>query len=71
MSIEDEAFLTPTGIPVSEKLEYGELFTTDAALLEHFAEMGYPADTLKMLETLLEDTRMEVHCFEDPYSLND
>ena len=56
---------------MSEKLEYGELFTTDAALLEHFAEMGYPADTLKMLETLLEDTRMEVHCFEDPYSLND
>ena len=71
VSIQDETFLTPTGIPVSEKLEYGELFTTDAALLEHFAEMGYPADTLKMLETLLEDTRMEVHCFEDPYSLND
>jgi hypothetical protein len=71
VSIEDEAFLISTGIPVSEKLEYGELFTTDAALLERFAEMGYPADTLEMLDTLLEDTGMEVHCFEDPYFLNE
>ena len=71
VSIEDEAFLTPAGIPVSEKLEYGELFTTDAALLERFAEMGYPADTLEILDTLLEDTGIEVHRFEDPYSLSD
>ncbi len=71
VSVEDEAFLTPAGIPVGEKLEHGELFITDAALLERFAEMGYPADTLEMLDTLLEDTRMEVHCFEDPYSLNE
>lgn len=71
VSIEDEAFLTPAGIPVGEKLEYGELFTTDATLLERFAEMGYPADTPEILDTLLEDTGMEVYCFEDPYSLND
>ena len=69
--VENEAFLTPTGIPVGEKLEHGELFTTNAALLERFAKMGYPANTLEMLDTLLEDTGMEVHCFEDPYSLND
>ncbi len=56
---------------MGEKLEYGELFTTDATLLERFAEMGYPADTPEMLDTLLEDTGMEVYCFEDPYSLND
>ena len=71
VSMENEAFLTPAGIPVGEKLEYGELFTTDATLLERFAEMGYPADTLEMLDTLLEDTGIEVHCFEDPYSLSD
>ena len=71
VSVEDEAFLTPAGIPVGEKLEHGELFTTDAALLERFTQMGYPADTLEMLDTLLEDTGIEVHCFEDPYSLND
>lgn len=71
VSMEDEAFLTPTGIPVGEKLEYGELFTTDAALPGRFAELGYPADTLEILDTLLEDTGMEVHCFEDPYSLNE
>ncbi len=39
--------------------------------LGRFAEMGYPADTLEMLDTLLEDTGIEVHCFEDPYSLNE
>ena len=71
VSMEDEAFLTPAGIPAGEKLEYGELFATDAALLERFTQMGYPADTLEMLDTLLEDTGIEVHCFEDPYSLND
>ena len=71
VSVEDEAFLTPAGIPVGEKLEHEELFTTDAALLGRFAEMGYPADTLEMLDTLLEDTGIEIHCFEDPYSLNE
>ena len=71
VSMENEAFLTPAGIPVGEKLEYGELFTTEAALLERFAELGYPANTLEMLDTLLEDTGIEVHCFEDPYSLSD
>ena len=71
VSMEDEAFLTPAGIPVGEKLEYGELFTTEAALLERFAELGYPANTLEMLDTLLEDTGIEVHSFENPYSLND
>ena len=71
MSVEDEAFLTPAGILAGEKLEHGELFTTDATLMERFAEMGYPADTLEMLDTLLGDTGIEVHCFEDPYSLSD
>ena len=71
VSIEDESYLTPADIPVGKKLEYGELFTTEAALLERFAELGYPANTLEMLDTLLEDTGIEVHSFEDPYSLND
>ena len=71
VSIEDESYLTPADIPVGKKLEYGELFTTEAALLERFAELGYPANTLEMLDTLLEDTGIEIHCFEDPYSLND
>ena len=71
VSIEDESYLTPADIPIGRKLEYGELFTTKAVLLERFAELGYPANTLEMLDTLLEDTRIEIHCFEDPYSLND
>lgn len=71
VSIEDESYLTPADIPVGKKLEYGELFTTEAILLERFAELGYPAHTLEMLDTLLEDTGIEIHCFEDPYSLNE
>ena len=71
VSIEDESYLTPADIPIGRKLEYGELFTTKAVLLERFAELGYPANTLEMLDTLLEDTGIEVHSFEDPYSLND
>ena len=71
VSIEDESYLTPADIPIGRKLEYGELFTTEAALLERFADLGYPADTLEMLDTLLEDTGIEIHCFEDPYSLNE
>ena len=71
VSIEDESYLTPADIPIGRKLEYGELFTTEAVLLERFAELGYPANTLEMLDTLLEDTGIEIHCFEDPYSLND
>lgn len=61
VSIEDEPYLTPADIPVGKKLEYGELFTTEAALPERFAELGYPANTLEMLDTLLEDTGIEVH----------
>ena len=71
VSIEDESYLTPADIPIGRKLEYGELFTTEAVLLERFAELGYLANTLEMLDTLLEDTGIEIHCFEDPYSLND
>lgn len=71
VSIEDESHLTPTGIPIGKNLEYGEMFPTEASLLERFAELGYPANTLEMLDTLLEDTGIEIHCFEDPYSLNE
>ena len=71
MSIEDESYLTPADIPIGRKLEYGELFTTEAVLLERFAELGYPANTLEMLDTLLEDTGIEIHCFEAPYFLNE
>ena len=71
VSIEDESHLTPTGIPIGKNLEYGEMFSTEASLLERFAELGYPAHTLEELDGLLEDTGIEIHCFEDPYSLNE
>lgn len=68
VSIEDESYLTPTDIPVGKKLEYGEMFPTEASLLQRFAEMGYPAHTLEILDGLLEDTGATIHKFQDPYS---
>ena len=47
------------------------MFETDTSLLECFAEMGYPARTLEMLDTLLDDTGIGIHRFDDPYSLSD
>lgn len=47
------------------------MFPSETSLLERFAELGYPANTLEMLDTLLEDTGIEIHCFEDSYSLNE
>lgn len=70
VSIEDESYLTPADIPVGKKLEYGEMFPTESSLLQRFAEMGYPAHTLEILDGLLEDTGIEVHRFQDPYSPN-
>lgn len=71
VSIEDESYLTPADIPVGRKLEYGEMFSTETSLLERFAEMGYPAQTLEMPDGLLENTGVMIHRFEDPYSPNE
>lgn len=68
VSIEDEDFITPAGIPVKDKLEYGEMFQTDTALFQRFTEMGYHADTVNGLNALLEDVGITIHVFEDPYS---
>lgn len=71
VSIENESYLTPADIPIGRKLEYGEMFPTEASLLERFAEMGYSAHTLEILDGLLADTGVMIHRFQDPYSPND
>lgn len=71
LSIADEELLTPAGIPIKDKLEYGETFENDTTLFQRFTELGYHADTIDKLNLLLEDVEITIHPFEDPYSSND
>ncbi len=68
LSVDNEDFITPAGIPVCDRLEYGEMFSSDTDLLGRFAEIGYQADTIDALNLLLEDTGISIHVFTDPYS---
>lgn len=68
LSVDDEDYITPAGVPVYDKLEYGEMFSADADLLGRFTEIGYHADTIADLNLLLEDTGITIHTFTDPYS---
>ena len=68
LSVDNEDFITPAGVPVYDKLEYGEKFSTDADLLGRFTEIGYQADTIDALNLLLEDTGIAIHVFTNPYS---
>lgn len=71
LSIADEELLTPAGIPIKDKLEYGETFENNTTLFQRFAELGYHADTIDKLNLLLEDVEITIHPFEDPYSSDD
>lgn len=68
LSVDEEDFVTPAGVLVYDKLEYGELFSNDKAVLERFMELGYHADTIEELNQLLENTGIEIHVFTDSYS---
>ena len=68
VSVEDEDYTTPTGIPVKEKLECGESFSSDPELFQCFAQLGYKAETIEELNILLEDAGITIHTFTDPYS---
>lgn len=65
ISVEDEAFLTPAGTPIGDTLNHGTLFTTDTDLLKCFNKIGYVANTIGTLETLLKDTGIEIHRFKN------
>lgn len=71
LSIADEELLTPAGIPIKDRLEYGETFENDTTLFQRFTELGYHADTIDKLNLLLEDVEITIHPFEDPYSSDD
>lgn len=63
----EETFVTPSGIPIGEKLEYGEPFDSDGSLLKRFRELGYSADSIEALKNILEEDDIYIHKFENPY----
>lgn len=67
ISFPEESFVTPSGIPIGEKLECGELFFSDDTLLKRLGYLGYAADSIEALENILEDDDIYIHKFENPY----
>lgn len=67
ISIGDEDFITPSGIRIGDKLEYGQTFVSAEALLIRFNDLGYHADSIEVLKPILEDSDIYIHEFEDPY----
>lgn len=65
VSITDYNMMTPAGIHINQMLEWDEIFATEASLLERFAEMGYPANTIDELNNQLENTGIKVYRFKD------
>lgn len=67
VSFPEETFMTPSGTPIGEKLEDGELFDSSESMLKCFGELGYTADSIEALEHILEEDDIYIHRFENPY----
>lgn len=69
--IENGGIKTPCGDILEQKLEYGEVFATEQHLLQKFADLGYPADTIDDLKNKLAPDGISIHTFENPYEDNE
>lgn len=67
ISIENEDLITPSGVSIGGKLEHGQPFVSAEALLMCFNDLGYHADSIKGLTSILENSGISIHEFEDPY----
>lgn len=67
ISMDNEDLITPSGIRIGDQLEYGQPFVSSEALLMRFHDLGYEADSLEDLASILEDSNIYIHVFEDPY----
>lgn len=67
----DHNMITPTGIHISQMLEWDEMFATEASLLKRFTKMGYHANTIDELNNQLENTGIKVYRFKNTYEPND
>ena len=63
----DTSVVTPSGLVLWEKLEYGDTFSSENVLLQHFRDLGYKADTLETLTKTLDEQEVYIHSFINPY----
>lgn len=63
----DTSVVTPSGLVLWEKLEYGDTFSSENVLLQHFRDLGYKTDTLETLTKTLDEQEVYIHSFINPY----
>ena len=71
ISFPDEAFITPSGVSIGTNLEDGEPFDSDESLLKRFKKLGYIADSVETLKSILEEDDIYIHKFGNPYDSDD
>lgn len=63
----DTSVITPCGIPLEEKVDYGTTFSSENALMETFHDLGYPEETLEALAGTLDEQGVYIHSYINPY----
>ena len=59
--------ITPCGLTLEEKIEYGDAFSSENALLQRFRDLGYEAEKLETLVETLDEQGVYIHSFINPY----
>lgn len=63
----DTEIVTPCGRKLYERVDYGETFSSEAALLDWFKELGYQKKSVTELADTLEKRGVYIHSFFNPY----
>lgn len=65
--IYEEDLITPSGVAIGEKLEDGETFLSEQAVINRFQDCGYTADSLEELRLLFDENDIMIFEFTNPY----
>lgn len=63
----DTSIVTPCGILLEEKVDYGTSFPSENALMEKFHDLGHQEETLETLAGTLEEQGVYIHSYINPY----
>lgn len=63
----DTSIVTPCGLPLEEKMDYGTSFSSENFLMEKFHDLGYTDETLAALAVTLDEQGVYIHSFLNPY----
>ena len=63
----DTSVITPCGLTLEEKIEYGDAFSSENALLQRFRDLGYEAEKLETLVENLDEQGVFIHSVINPY----